>query len=173
MISKHIAEELNKQLNREFFSAYFYLSLSANSEALGLKGFADWFMMKYQEENLHAMKIYRYIQEQSEPIKLLAIDQPPASFDNPLAMFEETLTHERTVTQHINELVDVAMSEKDHATHIFLQWFVTEQIEEEATVSEIIGKIKLVGNRGDSLFMLDNQVGEKAAQLSQTAPASL
>ncbi len=162
MIGKKIAEELNKQVNREFYSAYFYLSMSAYSDFLGLKGFANWFIMKNQEETQHAMKIYKYILDQGAQMKLLPVEQPPSIFDSPLAMFENTLIHEQTVTQQFNELVDLAAAKKDHATHIFLQWFITEQIEEEATVSEIIHKIKLVGGKGDGLFMIDNQLGQLA-----------
>jgi len=158
-----MAEELNKQVNREFYSAYFYLSMSAYSEFLGLKGFANWFFNRNQEETQHAMKIYKYILDQSAQINLLPIDQPPSTFDSPLAMFEDTLAHEQSVTQQFNELVNIAVDEKDHATHIFLQWFITEQIEEEATVNEIIHKIKLVGGKGDGLFMIDNQLGQMAS----------
>ncbi len=163
MISQKTAEELNKQVNREFYSAYFYLSMSAHSDFLGLKGFASWFLMKNQEETQHAMKIYKYILERGAQVNLLPVEQPPSSFDNPLSMFEGTLEHEQRVTQQFNELVDTAVAEKDHATHIFLQWFITEQIEEEATVSEIINKIKLVGGKGDGLFMIDNQLAELAS----------
>ncbi|OQY50964.1 MAG: ferritin [Candidatus Parabeggiatoa sp. nov. 2] len=169
MIGKNIAEELNKQVNREFYSAYFYLSMSAYSDFLGLKGFASWFLMKNQEETQHAMRVYKYILDQGAQIALLPIKQPPSTFDSPLAMFEETLAHEQAVTQRFNELVDIAMAEKDHATHIFLQWFITEQIEEEATVSEIINKIKLVGGKGDGLFMIDNQLGQLASTQSVAA----
>ena len=171
MISQTIADVLNRQVGREFYSAYFYLSMSAYSDLLGLKGFANWFMAKYHEELQHAMKIYKYILDQGAQVKLLPIEQPPSNYENPLAMFEATLLHEQKVTRNINELMDLAVSEKDHATHIFLQWFVTEQIEEEATVSEIINKIKLVGGKGDGLFMLDNQVGQKVpAQLPLLTP---
>ena len=128
MISNTIAAELNKQVNREFYSSYFYLSMSAYSDFVGLKGFADWFMVKYKEEMLHAMKIYKYILDQSAQVVLLPIEQPPVTFDSPLAMLDGTLSHEQMVTKFINELVDKAIAEKDHATHIFLQWFVTEQI---------------------------------------------
>jgi ferritin len=169
MISKKIAEELNKQVNREFYSAYFYLSMSAYSDFLGLKGFASWFMMKNHEETQHAMKIYKYILDQGNQINLLPVEQPSSTFDSPLMMFEETLAHEQGVTQNFNELVDVAVAEKDHATHIFLQWFITEQIEEEATVSEIIHKIKLVGAKGDGLFMIDNQLGQIASTQQTSA----
>lgn len=171
MISQNIANALNTQIGREFYSAYFYLSMSAHSDSLGLKGFASWFLMKNQEEQLHAMKLYRYVLDQGSPVKLLPIEQPPSTFEGPLAMFEATLAHEQKVTRSFNELIDLAMSERDHATQIFLHWFVTEQIEEEATVSEIIGKIKLVGGRGDGLFMIDNQLGQKVAtQTPATGP---
>lgn len=163
MIGKKMAEELNKQLNREFYSAYFYLSMSAYSDILGFKGCASWFMMKNHEETQHAMKIYKYILEQGSQINLLPIEQPPTTFANILAMFEETLTHEQGVTKSFNELMDIAVSKKDHATQIFLQWFITEQIEEEATVDEIINKFKMVGERGDALFMIDNQLGQLAS----------
>jgi len=162
MIGKRMATELNEQINREFYSAYFYLAMSAYSDFLGLKGFAAWFMMKHQEEMQHALKVYKYVLEQGVQVNLLPIKQPPSTFTNPLTMFEETLAHEQGVTLRINELVDMTMAEKDHATHIFLQWFITEQIEEEATVAEIINKIKLVGGKGDGLFMIDNQLGEMA-----------
>lgn len=169
MISQHIAQQLNQQFNNESYSAYFYLSMSAHSDFIGLKGFASWFMAKYHEETTHAMKIYKYILDQGAAVRLLAVAQPPSDFASPLAMLEETLRHEQSVTRRINELVDMAVSEKDHATHIFLQWFVTEQIEEEATVSEVINKVKLIGDRGDGLFMIDNQLGQKAAALAKTA----
>jgi ferritin len=172
MITQTIAHALNTQVGREFYSAYFYLSMSAHSDSLGLKGFARWFMAKYQEELLHAMKIYQYILNQSAQVKLLPIEQPPSTFEGPLAMYEATLAHEQQVTKSLNNLIDLAMSERDHATQIFLHWFITEQIEEEATVSEIIAKIKLVGGRGDGLFMIDNQVGQTVSSLTTTAPAA-
>ena len=166
MITKKVAKELNKQINREFYSAYFYLSMSAYSDFFGLKGFASWFLMKNQEETQHAMKIYKYVLDQGAQIKLLPVEQPASSFEGALAMFEETLAHEQGVTKNFNELIDLVIAEKDHASHIFLQWFVTEQIEEEATVSEIIHKINLVGGKGDGLFMIYNQLGKIASATS-------
>jgi ferritin len=109
------------------------------------------------------MKIYKYILDQGAQINLLPVEQPPTTFANVSAMFEETLAHEQGVTKNFNELMDVAVSEKDHATQIFLQWFITEQIEEEATVGEVINKFKMVGDKGDALFMIDNQLGELAS----------
>ena len=171
MIGKKMAEALNNQVNREFYSAYFYLSMSAYGDFLGLKGFASWFMKKNLEETQHALKIYQYILDQGVPINLLPIAQPPTTFASPLAMFEATLTHEQGVTQNFNELIEMAITEKDYATQIFLQWFITEQIEEEATVAEIIHKIKLIGGKGDGLFMIDNQLKQIATQMN-VAPAT-
>lgn len=167
MISHSIAEVLNKQVNREFYSSYFYLSMSAHSDFLGLKGFSEWFLAKYREEMNHAMKIYKYLLDQGAQVQLLPIDQPPSTFESPLAMLEGTLAHEQKVTRSIHELVDQAVSERDHATHIFLQWFVTEQIEEESTVNEVLNRVKLVGGKGDGLFMIDNQLAQKAVSLQQ------
>lgn len=161
-----MAEHLNKHLGNEFYSAHFYLSMSAYSDFLGLKGFSAWFMNKYQEESIHAMKFYKYILDQGQQIILQPITQPPSHFETPLAMFEETLKHEQFVTKCIYELADLAVAEKDHATQVFLHWFITEQIEEEATVNDIISKIKLVGSRGDGLFMIDNQLEIKAVAMS-------
>lgn len=158
MLSERITEALNKQINNEIYSAYLYLSMSAHSTFIGLKGFANWFMVQYQEEMVHAMKIYDYINAQGGQVKLMAVAQPPTEFGSPLEMFEKTLEHEKFVTKCINDLVDLAIEEKDHASNIFLQWFVTEQIEEEANDNEIISKLKLVGKEGNALFMIDKEL---------------
>jgi len=161
MLSKRMTEALNEQINKEIYSAYLYLSMSAYSTFIGLKGFANWFMVQYQEEMTHAMKIYDYINDQGGQVKLLAIEQPPTEFGSPLEMFEKTLEHEKFVTKRINDLVDLAIKEKDHASNIFLQWFVTEQIEEEANDNEIISKLKLVGKEGNGLFMIDKELAAR------------
>ena len=171
MITTPIAEDLNTQLNREFFSAYFYLSLSAAAEAEGLKGAAAWFFAKHQEETAHAMKFYRYLLDQGAGVELRAIAEPPRMQGGLLDMFEQTLRHEQGVTAAINELVDAALSGKDHATHIFLQWFVTEQIEEESTVNDIIARLRLVGNRGEGLYMIDKELADLAAEAAATVAA--
>ena len=168
MLSEKMSEALNGQLNKEIYSAYLYLSMSAYSTYIGLKGFANWFMVQYQEETVHAMKIYDYINSQGGQVKLLAIAQPPAEFESPLDMFAKTLEHEKFVTKCINDLVDLAIEEKDHATNIFLQWFVTEQIEEEANDNEIISKLKLVGEKGDALLMIDRELAARVF----TSPAT-
>jgi len=168
MISNAMAQRLNGQINKEFYSAYFYMSMSAHSESENLKGTAAWFMAKYDEEMAHAMKIYRYLHDQGARVELEAVDKPPTDYAGVLDMFEKTLVHEQEVTASFSELVETALAEKDHATSIFLQWFVTEQIEEEATVSNIIGRVKLVGERGEGLFMIDNELAGIAKQMSQT-----
>lgn len=164
MISKKMAEALNEQLNKELFSAYLYLSMSAYSEHIGLKGFANWFYVQYQEEMTHAMKFYKYILDQGEQVRLKAIEQPEQDFDSPLDMFEKTLEHEKFITKSIYELVDLAIQEKDYATHTFLQWFVTEQVEEEASVNEILDQLKMVQNSGNGLFMVDKELGSRTFQ---------
>ena len=161
MLSERMTGALNKQVNNEIYSAYLYLSMSAHSTFVGLKGFANWFMVQYQEEMVHAMKIYDYINAQGGQVKLMAVAQPPTEFGSPLEMFGKTLEHEKFVTKCINDLVDLAIEEKDHASNIFLQWFVTEQIEEEANDNEIISKLKLVGKEGNGLFMIDKELAAR------------
>lgn len=158
MLSEKIVDALNGQLNKELYSAYLYLSMSAHSTFIGLKGFANWFMVQYQEEMVHAMKIYNYINDQGAKVKLMNIEEPPSDFESPLDMFEKTLEHEKFITKSINELADLVLDEKDHATYMFLQWFINEQIEEESNDVDIINKLKLIGNDGNGLLMLDKEL---------------
>ena len=168
MLSKKMVDALNGQINKEMYSAFLYMAMSSYSDFKGLKGFANWFSVQYHEEMEHAMKIYDYVQEQGAQVELLAIEQPPKEFGSALDMFEKTLAHEQFVTKSINELMDLAIAEKDHATQIFLQWFVTEQIEEEANDNEIIDKLKLAGEDGNGLFMIDKEL---AARVYTPPPA--
>ncbi|MTW22594.1 ferritin [Allochromatium palmeri] len=169
MISQAMAQRLNAQINRELYSAYFYLGLSAQAEAMNLRGLAAWFFAKHGEEQTHALKMYRYLIDQGAVVELNAIEAPANVERGILAMFERTLEHERSVTAAINDLFDGALSEKDHATQIFLQWFVTEQIEEEATVGDIIGRVRLFGDQGQALLMIDNELGALAKQMATAA----
>jgi ferritin len=174
MLSNTMATAISDQINREFYSAYLYLALSTEAENTNLRGTASWFLAKHDEETAHAMKMVRYLLDQGAGVKLAAIDSPPSPAGSILAMFERTLEHEREVTASINGLVDQALTEKDHATNIFLHWFVTEQIEEEATVNDILGRLRLFGDRGEGLLMIDNELGAAAkamAQASATATA--
>jgi ferritin len=161
MLSTKMTDALNAQINREMYSGYLYMAMSAQAEDMGLKGFAKWFMVQYHEEMMHAMKMYEYVQSQNERVALAAIDAPPASWDTVLSMFEDTLAHEQKVTAWINELMDIAIAEKDHATQIFLQWYVTEQIEEEGNDQEIIDKLKMIQGNPQGLYMLDKEMGAR------------
>lgn len=169
MISEQMSTRINAQINRELYSAYYYLALSAQAEAANLKGTAAWFMAKHGEEMTHALKMYRYLVDQDARVRLGEVSAPPVEIDGVMAMFEGTLAHERDVTAAINHLVDHALSEKDHATNIFLQWFVTEQIEEEATVSDILGRLRLFGDQGQGLLLIDNELAAAAKTMGQTA----
>jgi len=161
MLNIKVEKALNEQINKEMYSAYLYMAMSAYSDNKGWPGFANWFMVQYHEEMEHAMKIYHYIQEQGGKVILDAIDKAPAEFGTPLEMFEQTLAHEQFVTKSINSLMDLSIVEKDHATQIFLQWFVTEQVEEENNDNTIIDQLKLVGEKGNGLFMLDRELGAR------------
>jgi ferritin len=172
MIKSEVAEAFNQQINREFYSAYFYLAMSAHSESLGLRGVASWFKTKFEEELAHALKIYRYVIDQGAEVILLPVPRPPAQFSGVLDMFEKTLAHEQGVTRYINDLMDVAQSERDYASQVFLHWFVTEQIEEEAVVNDILCRLRLVGERGEGLFLIDNELERAAATLQAAAVAA-
>ncbi len=161
MISKKMTQALNQQLNNELYSAYLYLSMSSFTNHIGLKGAANWFMVQYQEEMAHAMKFYDYLNSQGEHAQLTAIAAPPVEFGTLLSMFEQTLKHEQFITKCINDLMELAVKEKDHATRIFLQWFVTEQIEEEGNDNDIITRLKLVGDSPQGLLMVDAEMAAR------------
>jgi ferritin len=163
MLSKRIQDAMNEQIKHELYSAYLYLSMAAYSDALNLPGFAHWMRVQAQEETAHALKFYGFINERGGRVVLLAIDQPPVEFESPLDVFEKTLAHEQTVTGLINDLYALAVAEKDYASQIFLQWFVEEQVEEEASATEILETLKRVGDQGQALVMLDRQLASRAA----------
>ena len=154
-------EALNEHLNVEFYSAYYYLSMSAYFHDTDFNGFGQWMRTQYQEELAHAGKFYDFINDRDGRVTLTEIQTPPHQWDSPLAVFEDALSHEKDVTQKIYELVDLSLEMRDHATNTFLQWFVTEQVEEEATASEIIQQLKLVGNDGNGLFLMDRELGQR------------
>ena len=161
MIKAEISTALNEQINREMYSAYLYMSMSAHAGKIGLKGFANWFMVQYHEEMFHAMKIYEYVQRQGEDVKLESLATPPSTFESPLDMFTQTLTHEQYITQSINNLMDLAVTVKDHATQIFLEWYVTEQIEEEENDNDIIQQLNIIGDNPHGLLMLDRELASR------------
>lgn len=161
MLPQNMEQALNKQLTAELYSAYLYLSMAAYFYSLNLNGFANWMTVQNQEETMHAMKFYNYINERGGRITLAQIDGPPTNWNSPLEVFEETLKHEEKVTGLINNLVDLAIAERDHAANAFLQWFVTEQVEEEASANEIIQNLKMAGKDPHALFMLDRELGAR------------
>ena len=161
MISKKMEKALNAQVNAELYSAYLYLSMEAFFQSLNLKGFANWMRAQTQEEVSHAMKIYDFINERGGRAVLKGIDGPPTEWDSPLVVFEAAYAHEQKVTGLINDLVDLAIKEKDHATNSFLQWFVNEQVEEEASADEIVQQLKMMEKAPGGMFMLDRELGQR------------
>jgi len=161
MIKEIIQDALNKQINPELYSSYLYLSMSAYFESINLKGCANWMRVQTQEELVHAMKFYDYLIERGGKVVLSSIESPPTEWPSPLAIFENAYQHEQKVTGLINKLVDLAIVEKDHATNNFLQWFVSEQVEEEASADEVVQKIKLMGDTHGGIFMLDRELAQR------------
>jgi ferritin len=161
MISKKMGTALNEQINAELYSAYLYLSMMAYFESENLPGMARWFKAQTQEEVMHAMKIYDYVNERGGKVTLKAIDQPQAMWKSPLAAFEAAYKHEQMVTGRINDLVDLAIKEKDHASNTFLQWFVNEQVEEETSVNTIVQQLKMAQGAPGALFIIDRELGQR------------
>ena len=161
MIGKKMQDALNEQVNAEFYSAYLYLSMVAYFESINLPGFATWMRAQTQEELLHAMKIYDYVNERGGRITLKSIAEPQAEWKSPLAAFEAAYGHEQKVTGLINGLVNLANEEKDIAANTFLQWFVHEQVEEEESAETVVNKLKLVADASDGMNMLDNEMGQR------------
>jgi ferritin len=161
MISKTMEDALNRQVNREYYSAYLYLAMSAYFETVNLKGFAKWMRIQSKEERAHAEKIYDYIIARSGKVELGAIEAPKAKWTSAGKVFEESYAHEQKVTAMIHALVDLAMKEKDYATIEMLQWFIKEQVEEEANAFDILSQIKIVGDIPGHLFYLDHHLGKR------------
>jgi len=155
MISEKMNKAINEQINRELYSAYFYVGMAGYAASLSLNGVANWFKIQAGEEVAHATKFMNYITEQGGKIVLKAIDAPDQKFTSVASLFEKTLAHEKVVTASIQNLVTLAKKEEDAATEIFLQWFVTEQVEEEANPAEILQKLAIGGKTGSSLLILD------------------
>ncbi len=161
MIKEKMQEALNAQLNMEVYSSYLYLAMSAYFRDINLGGFASWMRVQAQEELVHAMKFFDFINERGGRVVLKPVEGPQTEWESPLAAFEATYGHEQRITGLINDLVELALGEHDHATNIFLQWFITEQIEEEDSANEVVQKIKLIGDAKGGLFMLDQELGQR------------
>lgn len=159
MINDKMQQALNRQLNRELYSAYLYLAMAAYFDSIRLKGFANWMRVQAQEEVEHGMKFYDYIVESSGRVIMADIEAPPSKWESPLDAFEFTFKHEQKVTGLINDLVNLSLAENDEATNNFLQWFVKEQVEEEESADAVVQKIK---RAGADLSMLDQELGKRA-----------
>lgn len=162
-LSKTMEEALNSQVNAELYSAYVYLAMAAYFESMDLSGFAVWMRAQAQEEVAHAMKIYDYVIDRAGRVRLTTIDGPPTEWDSPLAAFEAALKHEQHVTNLIHGLVEKALAEKDYPSKSMLDWFVDEQVEEEASAGAIVAKLRMVGGDVPALLILDRELGERQA----------
>lgn len=161
MISKKMIAAINEQINKELYSEYLYISMQAWLADQNLDGMATWMDAQGKEERFHAMKFFNYLIERGAKVKLKAIDAPPIDFDNPLKAFNMALDHEKFITKSIDELMDLAIKDKDHATRSFLQWFVDEQVEEEASMDRIVNMLKMVGGDGQGIMMIDRELGQR------------
>jgi ferritin len=161
MLSNKMEAAINQQINAEMYSSYLYLSMATYFESISLGGFSNWMRQQAQEELFHGMKMFDFVCERGGRVTLTAIDEPPSEWASVLDVFENVLAHEQKVTGLINDLVDLALEERDHATTIFLQWFVSEQVEEEDTAGGLVDKLKLIGNDANGLFMLDTELANR------------
>lgn len=172
MLSEKVQDALNKQLNAELYSSYLYLSMSAYFASTDMTGMAKWMQVQATEELLHVQKYYDYLNDRQGRVKLAAVDGPPIEWSSPLDVFNNALEHERLVTSLIGKLVDTAMDERDHSTTNFLQWFVAEQVEEEANAAEIVGQLRVIGDNTSGLYMLDRELGARPSAITVAAPAA-
>jgi ferritin len=171
MIKAAVEDAINKQIVREMYSSNLYLAMAAYYQNLNLSGFTNWMRIQAQEETAHAMKFFDYLLERGGKAVIGQIEAPPTDWPSPLAVFEAAYEHEQKVTAWINELADIAMQEKDYATHILLQWFITEQVEEEANTNDIVERLKLIGESRSALFMIDNELKQRVfTPIPTTAP---
>jgi len=161
MLNEKVEEALNEQINREMYSSYLYLAMSAYSSSVGLPGFAHWFRVQVEEENIHAMKLFDYINNQNGRVRLKEIKEPPMEFGTPMKMFQQTLKHEQFITRSIHELVGLTLVEKDEKTASFLQWYVEEQVEEEENDKEIIAKLKGFEENKNTLTEIDAELAKR------------
>lgn len=160
-MDKKLMEALNKQINNEFYSAYLYLSMAAYFDSASLEGFAKWMKVQAKEEMGHAMKLYGFLNDRNEPIILEQIGKPPSKFTSPQDVFKKSLAHEKGVTATINKLYDLANKVKDISAVVILQWYITEQVEEEKSASVVLEKLKLVPSDSPALLMLDAELGRR------------
>ena len=161
MLTETVEKALNEQINKELYSAYLYLSMAADFESKNLAGFAKWMKAQSAEELNHAMKLFNYVLERGGHVELMAIEKPQQTWESPLKVFEDAYDHERFITQSIYSLLEVAQSAKDYGTMEFLQWYVKEQVEEEAQADHIVKKLEMINDAPAGLLMLDHELGQR------------
>ena len=167
MISDTLRDEINEQIKYEMFSAYMYLAMSAWCAERNLSGFAHWMNLQAQEEVDHAMRFFNFLLERGGKIELQALDAPPVDYGTPLAVMEKSLEHEKFVSSRIHHLYKLATEEGDYPAQVMLQWFVSEQVEEEASIDEIVERMKMFGSDGTSLLMVDTQLGARQPEAEE------
>jgi len=163
MIGQKIQDALNAQINLEQYSAQLYLAMSGHCERKSFRGFAHWLRIQAQEENVHAMKLVAFLLDRGGRLDLRVVEAPPTDFGTVTQMFEKILAHEQSNTASINALFERSRAEKDYASEITLQWYVTEQVEEEANVGQILDQLRAVGEQGGGIWYLDSKMGKRAA----------
>jgi ferritin len=161
VLGKAVEDAMNEQIRNELFSAYQYLSMAAYCESENLPGFAQWMRAQAREETEHAMKFYDFILDRNGRVVLQRIERPLVEFGSPLEVFEKALEHERRVTAMINDLYGLAARENDYASQTFLQWFVTEQVEEEKNAGDVVETLRMIGDKSEALFLLDWELGQR------------
>jgi len=161
MLNKTVERAINDQIRAELYSAYLYLSMAAYSAAANLPGFAHWMKEQSQEETEHAMKFFNYVNQRGGRVVLKALDQPPVEFGSPVDLFKKVLEHEQLVTGLINDLYELAVKENDYATQVLLHWFIEEQVEEEASAAQIVETLKMAGDKGNALIMVDKGLAKR------------
>lgn len=164
MFSTEVQDAMNEQIKNELYSAYLYLSMVAHFEAVNLPGFAHWMRMQSNEEVVHAMKFFDFINERGGRVELKAIEQPPVEWGSPLDIFESALNHEQKVTAMINNIYEIAVAQKDYASQNMLQWFIDEQVEEEKSAGDIVETLKMFGERDTVVLLMDRQLGERTGE---------
>jgi ferritin len=161
MLNLKVEASINDQINAELYSAYLYLSMSAYLETENLPGFASWMHVQFEEEQAHAMKFFDYVNERGGRVILEAIEAPKTEWASVVEIFEQTLAHERMVTERINVMMDIALEERDYATESFLRWYIDEQVEEEAGAEAILSQVERLDGHGNGMMMMDRELGSR------------
>ena len=160
-MKSEVRDALNEQTKHEFYSSYLYLSMAGSFEVADLPGFAHWMRKQSEEERQHAMRFFDFLLDRGQHVQLQAIDEPPYAFRSPLDTFEQALEHEKEITSRIHKLYELSVRENDYPAQVFLNWFVTEQVEEEKTATEVVERLRMAGEDGAALLLLDKELGER------------